>query len=109
MNINEFEVDWRAWLKSKPVDRVMRFADEGLMLGAGTVLAPRGDSVRDIRLDISEPRLLALLAAAHLHPASALGLAHLRKAADRWRDGDDALALIHLAHSRLDRLTATLS
>jgi hypothetical protein len=104
VNTNEHEVDWRAWLKSKPVDRVMRLADEGLLLGAGTVLAPCGDSVRDIRLDIAEPRLLALLAAAHLHPPSALGLAHLRKAADRWRDGDDTLALIHLAHSGLDRL-----
>jgi hypothetical protein len=45
-----------------------------------------------------------LLAAAHLRRVADLGLAHLRKATDRWRDGDDIAALMHLALSRLDRL-----
>ncbi|MEJ0067394.1 MAG: hypothetical protein WDM85_20000 [Caulobacteraceae bacterium] len=43
----------------------MRFSDEGLVLGAGTVLAPPGASSRDIAIDIADPRLLALLSAAH--------------------------------------------
>jgi hypothetical protein len=82
----------------------MRFADAGLVLGAGSVLSPAGDTARDISIDISQPRLLALLAAAHLRAATASGLAHIRRAAERWGEGEDHLASMHLALSRLDRL-----
>jgi hypothetical protein len=86
------------------IDAVMRFADAGLVWGLGTVLAPAGASARDVRIDEGQPRLLALLAAAHLHPPTPLGLAHLRRAADCRREGEDALAQMHLALSRLARL-----
>jgi hypothetical protein len=82
----------------------MRFADAGLVIGAGTVLVPANAPPRDIAVDVTDPRLLALLAAAHLRHTPASALTHIRRAADRWRAGDNALAAMHLALSRLDRL-----
>jgi hypothetical protein len=96
--------DWQARKASAPIDAVMRFSDKGLVFGAGTVLAPAGDSGRDISILGSEPRLLALLAAAHLRTPSHVALTHLRKAAESWNRGEDALAAVHLTLSRLDRL-----
>jgi hypothetical protein len=96
---------WRAHRGSIAIDAVMRFSDEGLVLGAGTVLAKADAAAgRDISIDPGEPRLLALLAAAHMRSPTAESLAHLRKAAQRWSEGQEALAHMHLALSRLDRL-----
>jgi hypothetical protein len=82
----------------------MQFSGAGLVLGAGTVLSPAGATAREISIDVTEPRLLTLLAAAHLQTATPSALAHIQKAAERWREGQDALAAMHLALSRLDRL-----
>ena len=95
---------WGARLRSTANDPVMRFSDEGLVLGAGTVLAKSGGSGRDNTINPLAPRLQALLAAAHLRRPTAEALAHLRKAAERWRDGQDALAAMHLVLSQVDRL-----
>jgi len=95
---------WRERRASAPIDRVMRFADEGLVLGAGTVLAPAEEGGREVRVDGREPRLLALLAAAHGRAPSAASLTYIRKAAQRWSQGEADLAAIHLALSGLDRL-----
>jgi hypothetical protein len=95
---------WSARRGSTAIDAVMRFSDEGLVLGAGTVLAKSGGSGRNIQIHPREPRLRALLAAAHLGQPSAGALAHLEKAAERWSEGRDAFAAVHLALSRLDRL-----
>jgi hypothetical protein len=95
---------WRERRGSVAIDAAMRFSDEGLVLGAGTVLAPTGDSGRDVSIEPAEPRLRALLAAAHRRPPAAGALAHLRKAAQRWNEGADVLAAMHLALSGLGRL-----
>jgi hypothetical protein len=95
---------WRAWRGSTAVDPVMRFTEQGLVFGAGTVLARAGRSGREISIDPSEPRLHALLSAAHLSRPTAAALAHLRIAADRRSEGEDAFAAMHLALSRIDRL-----
>ena len=95
---------WLARRGSIVIDALMRFSDKGLVLGAGTVLAPCGETSRDISIDPSEPRLHALLTAAHLGRPSIPGLAHLGKAADCWREQQDALAAMHLVLSGLDRL-----
>ena len=97
----------KTWLDRRGsicIDALMRFSDEGLVLGAGTVLAACGASERDISIDPSEPRLRALLTVAHLGRPTERAFAHLRKAADCRRDGQDALAAMHLALSRVDRL-----
>jgi len=95
---------WGARRGSTPIEPVMRFSDEGLVLGAGTVLARSNGSGRAIAVDPSGPRLHALLTAAHLRRPTAGALAHLRKAAERWSQGHDGLATMHLALSQVGRL-----
>jgi len=99
---------WRTRQATVPIDPAMTFAPEGLVLGARTVLAPAAtDGDRwTIRLEGSEARLAALLAAAHLRPVTPEALNHIRKAAERWNEGDAGLAQVHLALSRLGPLDA---
>ncbi len=100
---------WRADLSVGKSNLSLRFSDDGLLLGTGTVLARVNDAARDIEIDVTQPRLTSLLAAAHLRLPTPAGLAHLRKAAERWREGEDGLAAMHLALSRLDRLERPLA
>jgi hypothetical protein len=95
---------WDNRRKSMAVDAVMRFSEEGLVLGAGTILSAASHAGRDVSINPDEPRLVALLSAAHQRRPATNSLLHLRKAAERWNDGEDALAAMHLALSRLDRL-----
>ena len=95
--------EWRT-RRASMTDAAMRFADAGLVLGAGTMLAPAGLSSRDISIDIAEPRFLALLSAAHRRLPTVGELTHLRKAAERWREREDGLTAMHLALSGLSRL-----
>ncbi len=78
----------------------MEITGEGLMLGAGTVLAGMGRDERGrARLALSdEPRALALLATAYERPVETYVVAKLRRACELWDDGEKALAHIHLAH-----------
>ena len=104
MSAGPLSKQWNERRRSTSVDMVMRFTNEGLVLGAGTVLAPTVESPNDIRVDPSEPRLLALLAAAHLRMPTLGALNYIRRAAETWRQGKVALAAMHLALSGLDRL-----
>ena len=82
----------------------MEITGEGLMLGAGTVLAGMArDEHGRPRLALDEPRALALLATAYERPVDVRFLAKLRRAAEVWTEGDKALAHIHLAHANLPR------
>ena len=81
----------------------MEITGEGLMLGAGTVLAGMAKDERGrprLALD-DEPRALALLATAYERPMDVRLLTKLRRAADLWNEGEKALAHIHLAHASL--------
>jgi hypothetical protein len=67
----------------------MEITGEGLMLGAGTVLAgaTRDGRGRPRALD-DEPRVTALLTTAYERPVDVRLLAKLRRAAELWNDGD---------------------
>ena len=97
---------WRARQGEMSLDAVMSFARDGLVLGARTVPAPATKSGpnRAIRLDASEARLVTLLCAAHLRPVTPGALGHIRKAAERWNEGDNGLAEVHLALSGIAKL-----
>ena len=95
---------WDERRGSTRIDPIMKFTAEGLVLGAETLLIPTGFPGREPPFDEVEPRLRALLAAAHLRRPSAASLKHLRKAAERRREGASALADMHLALSGLNRL-----
>jgi hypothetical protein len=83
--------------------RAWKISDEGLMLGAGTVLAGMAQDERGRpRLALAdEPRALALLATAYERPVDVRLLVKLRRAADLWNESEKALAHIHLAYARL--------
>lgn len=106
MLADRLENEWRERRASTPIDVVMRFSDEGLVLGAGVVLARAGRSARTIEIDIGASRLLALLAAAHRRAPTAGALTYLRKAAECWGRGEDDIARMHLSLSGLARLEA---
>jgi hypothetical protein len=81
----------------------MEITGEGLMLGAGTVLAGMAKDERGrpcLALD-DEPRVMALLVTAYEQPIEPYIVAKLRRACELWNVGERALAHIHLAHSNL--------
>src|SRR5437763_10916432 len=74
---------------------------EGLLLGAGTVLLST-EGWRCLKsINGQELRLLALLSAAYGRAISPSALSNIDRAGKAWREGDDCLAYIHLAHARL--------
>ena len=79
---------WRARQMSVPIDAVMKFTADGLVLGTGTVMAPAGESGRAVWVEGDEARLLTLLSAAHLRPVQPDALNHIRIAVERWGAGD---------------------
>lgn len=105
MHLEQLRKRWRACEAATPIDATMRFNAQGLVLGAGAVLAANQNrSGRDIRLEGGEARLLALLGAAYGRVADEGALGHIRRAAERWNEGDDARAALHLALARLGPL-----
>jgi hypothetical protein len=83
----------------------MAFGPEGLTLGAGTVLAATDNDERNIALDeAAEARLQALLAAAYVRPIAPQTIRFIRRGAASWRDGDKAMAAMHLAMTGLTPL-----
>ena len=87
-----------------PIYPVLHLAPEGLVLGAGTVLVPAEGARRLTSLDGHEARVLARLSAAYGKAVAPAVFGDIARAADAWRRGDDCLAYIHLAHSRLPEL-----
>jgi hypothetical protein len=95
---------WRTRECASPIYPVPYLAPQGLVLGAGTVLVPAQGTRRLASLDRREARVLALLSAAHGKAVAPAVLGNIARAGDAWRRGDDCLAYIHLAHSRLPEL-----
>jgi hypothetical protein len=92
---------WRERERAFPIYPALHLAPEGQVLGAGTVLVPAHEARRLASLDGQEARVLALLSAAYGKAVAPAVLGNIARAADAWRQGDDCLAYIHLAHSRL--------
>ena len=93
--------------RSRPIAYAAEIGDDGLVLGAGTILARMTrDSLgsRSLDLEEDEDRLPALLAAAHGRPMSPDLPRHLGEASAHWRRGEKALANIRLAFARIPRL-----
>ncbi|MGH6853441.1 MAG: hypothetical protein ACREDJ_09685, partial [Methylocella sp.] len=84
--------------------RQMTVTEQGLLLGAGTLLAKmEGDG---LRLEGEEERILTLLAVAYRREVPAVTLGSFRRAAKHWQSGDKCLAAIHLAQNGLGKLDA---
>jgi hypothetical protein len=95
---------WHAREQSLPINRLLHLAPEGLVLGAGTIVVPAHGARQLTSLDGREALVLALLAAAYGKAVAPAVLGNITRAASAWRQGDDCLAYIHLAHSRLPEL-----
>jgi len=98
---DELEKAWRERRGSTPIDVEAQFSRHGLVLGAGTVLTPHAQVGDDAA---SRSRLSILMTVSHPRSPSAGALAHLEKAARRWREGNEALARMHLVLGGLGRL-----
>ena len=95
---------WHARQRAVPISTVLNFAADGLIIGPGTVLL-RAETPRRLQtLAGQEARILALLSAAYGRAIERAVLANIERAAKAWREGDDCLAYIHLAHTRLGEL-----
>ncbi len=92
---------WHARTRAVPIYPVMTFAPDGLVLGAGTILLQAEGPRRLQSLRGREARVLALLAAAYGKAVAPAVLGNIERAVKSWRDGDQCLAHIHLAHSGL--------
>jgi hypothetical protein len=101
--------EWRKRARLRPMHRVPTITEDGLMLGAGTVLAKidySSQPTAGLVLDkAAEDRLLALLAAAYRRPVERRVLGRIRRASQYWKDGQRHLASIELALTGLSALT----
>jgi len=95
--VDEFEKRWEAAAR-RPIAAEMTFDGDVLVLGAQTRLAKVGAA-------LDEPRLIALLAAAHGRPVIASPLRHIQRAMEKKQEDDLVMALIHLALSGLAKLS----
>jgi hypothetical protein len=92
---------WQKRARNVPIQSVLHFTSEGLVFGAGTVLVPADGNRRLQKLNGQEARILALLSAAYGKAISPSVLGNIDRAAKSWREGDDCLAYIHIAHAGL--------
>jgi hypothetical protein len=98
--------DWAEWAR-RTVHPMMTLTEEGLVLGAGTVLAKAGAdrwSRPTLAVDGAEERILTLLAVAYGKPIDPAILGHIRRASEQLSRGEPCLALIHLAYTGLSKL-----
>src|SRR5262245_61572486 len=72
--------------------------------GAGTLVVAADAARRLSSLKGQEARVLALLSAAYNRAVPPSVLGNIERAANSWREGDDSLAYIHLAHAGLPEL-----
>jgi hypothetical protein len=72
---------------------------QGLVLGAGTVLAKLDD--KTLSVEAEQERIWALLSVAYGEEVPHAVLGSLRRVAKHWQSGDKCLAAIHLAHMGL--------
>jgi hypothetical protein len=84
----------------------MVFTEEGLVLGAGTVLA-KASADRcgrpALAIDDAEERILTLLAIGYGKAIDPIVLDHIRRASEQWSRGEPCLAHIHLAYTGLSK------
>jgi hypothetical protein len=92
---------WSVRKRTVPISPALHFSPDGLVLGAGTILLPAQGNRRSAKIEGEEARLLALLSATHGRAIAPSVLGNIERAAKSWREGDDCLAAIHLAHARL--------
>jgi len=95
---------WDARKRDVPISPVLHLTPDGLVLGAATVLVPADGPRRLLSLRGREARVVALLSTAYGRAIAPSVLGNIERAAKAWREGDECLAYIHLAHTGLREL-----
>ncbi len=104
---DEIFADWVNWRCGAPLHESMTFANAGLLLGRGTLLAAFGKYARGAASDPingNEARIVALLTGTFGRPLAGGVIAKMRRACAIWLGGDKGLAQIHLALTGLPRV-----
>jgi len=78
----------------------MEITGEGLMLGAGTILAKASRDTGGVP-ELDGPRVTALLATAYEVLIGPHVLTKIERACQSWNEGEKAIAHLHLAHTGL--------
>jgi hypothetical protein len=86
---------WNAHVHGVRIEPAMTLTEDGLVLGAGTMLLQRSGPANGG----GDERVLALLTVAYGRRVSPSVLGNIRRAARCWSARDKCLALIHLARS----------
>lgn len=102
--ITDFREKFKHRVRSRPLCAVPEMTDQGIVLGADTILLAADEQGGNRRSDDADLRLLALLGAAYRRRVSSDVIAHVRKASVQWASGKKSLARIHLAFAGLPRL-----
>ena len=97
MRLDDLEARFAA-RRAQGLRRNLEITDEGVLLGAGTLLA-------GLALDGEEARILAVLSAAFACAVSPQILDILGKAIALWKGGEKFRAQLHLTYARLPPLT----
>lgn len=108
--IDILKKQWKDEARHRPFHPYLHIDDEGLSLGAGTLLAPMtedraGASV--LALDGEEARILALLSLGYRKPIPITVLKFIKRASMQWAKGEKAIAHFKLAYARLPRFETT--
>jgi hypothetical protein len=82
-----------------PIQGRMTLTGQGLVLGAGTLLAKLDDKA--LPIEAGQERIWTLLSVAYGHEVPLAVLGSLRRVAKHWHGGDKCLAAIHLAQMGL--------
>ncbi len=99
MHVNDISRQQFSKIASRHFQRRITLTGQGLVLGAGTLLAKLDNEALPIEAD--QKRIWTLLAVAYDEKISQAVLGSLRRAAKRWQGGDKRLAAIHLAQMGL--------
>jgi hypothetical protein len=99
VHVNDISRQQFSKIASRRFQRRMTLTGQGLVLGAGTLLAKLDDKALPIEAD--QVRIWTLLTIAYGHDVALAILGSLRRVAKRWQGGDKSLAAIHLAQMGL--------
>ncbi|MGO9769511.1 MAG: hypothetical protein ACLPSW_08145 [Roseiarcus sp.] len=103
MLFEQLRKQWDAHSSRAPLHAALTFVDDWLVLGAGTRLALAKRGVRPPAID--DARVSALLCAAYQRPLEPRALGYIGRAIVKHGEGDETLALMHLAMTALWPLT----
>lgn len=102
LSADQLRKGWAERARLCPIEPAMTFAEGGVVLGAGTVVAARSTPHQGraaFAIDGCDERILALLAVAHGRAVAPETVGHIRRACRHYADGETCLALIQLAYA----------